>query len=102
MARRRGRGWHPEDIKAELRKRFGTLTALAERLGYHRSSVGRALGRPDYPGIHQAVAAALGVTPHTLWPQWWSPDGVYLGRSSIARDHSRPGDFPHRQKLEAA
>lgn len=99
MARR---GWHRERIKAALRERGETLQALATRWGYHRASVSNALIRPDCPGIHQRIAAELGVSPHILWPQWWSPDGVHIHGSSIVGEPSRPDDFPHRQKLEAA
>lgn len=97
-----GRGWHREDIKAELRKRHGNLTNLAIAWGFHRSTVSNAIDRPGHPAVDFRIATALGVTPHILWPERWTPEGVRAERLTIEKQHSRPETQTHRQKSEAA
>ena len=105
-------GWHVEDIKAELRKRFGSLNLLAERWQLHRGTISAAINRPHYSNpIEKRIAEALDVAPHVIWPDRWHPDGTPKkraigllpagvgpgGQGSIAAPSS-----PHRQKRDAA
>lgn len=96
------KGWHREDIKAALRKQFGDLTVLSVTWGYHRSSISAALLRPDSPSVDLRIAEALGVEPHTLWPDRWDPKGFRISRSANAQNPSRSSPPSHRQKSEAA
>ena len=53
--------WHPEDIKAELRKRFGTLAAASKLWGYQRRAVPNALNTGGYSTrVEMRIADALG------------------------------------------
>lgn len=94
------KGWHRERIKAELRIRYGSITDLAVRWGYHRAAVSHALRRPLFSQpLEIKIADALGVTPHTLWPDRWTPEGAPLPRTK----QTAPGPAPrHRQNERAA
>ena len=59
--------WHPEDIKARVRKTGTTLTALAEANGYHRTAFSIVLRKP-YPAIEEIIANHLGVQASKIWP----------------------------------
>lgn len=96
------RSWHREDIKAELRKRFGNLTTLSVEWGFHRSSISNALERAESPRVDQRIAEALGVPLHVLWPERWNRDGSRIRRSPIGTNPSLSVQLPHRQKSEAA
>lgn len=103
IKRGRPQGWHREDIKAELRKRFGPITVLSRAWGYSQGGITNALVRPDYsPAIEQRIADALGMPPHTLWPDRWTPEGIARPRSISATHPSVAIPSPHRQKEQAA
>ena len=59
--------WHPEDVKAAIRKTGVTLKALSLRWGYHESSVRAALRRP-WPAVETLIATHLHRKPWTIWP----------------------------------
>lgn len=67
-------GWHPEDIKAALRKRGLSLSSVSRRLGLDRDSARHALARP-WPRVERAIARALGVTPQEIWPDRYDAAG---------------------------
>lgn len=104
MANRRNaaQGWHPEDIKAALRKRHGKLVDLAIAWGLNRGAVSNAIARPESSAVEQRIADALGVTPHTLWPDRWTQCGVRRPTALINPDRSRSAPIPHRRNSEAA
>jgi Ner family transcriptional regulator len=96
----KGLGWHPEDIKAALRKQFGPITDLSAAWGYHRSAISAAVtGRKRSSGVEMRIAQALKQSPHTLWPDRWTPEGVPRPRGRNATP-TRPA--AHRQIEEAA
>jgi len=59
---------HLEDIKAGLRKRFGTVQAFEKHAGLVRGAVANALRQPNRKA-ETAIAQALGVSPAALWPE---------------------------------
>jgi Ner family transcriptional regulator len=75
-------GWHPEDIKAELRKRHGPITKLSLEWGHARNAITHTLRDPNHSKrVELKIAEALDVSPHVLWPARWSTDGTPLPRS---------------------
>jgi len=86
------KAWHPEDIKAEVRKRGTTLTKLATDHGSHESLCRAALSRPS-PAGEQIISAFLNVPPQQLWPTRYGKDGKRL-----ARRHVRDGNTPNRDQ----
>lgn len=103
MARQQPEGWHPEDIKAALRKAHGPLTRLSVHWGYHRSAISAAVvGQKRWPALQRRIAKALGLAPHTLWPDRFARSGESIRGPVIARDASRAPRRPHRQKGIAA
>ncbi len=95
-------GWHPEDIKAQLRKRFGPITSLSLEWGYARNAITNTLGRPDYSQrIEGLIAAALQTPLHVLWPRRWQPNGSPLPRTS-ERNRISPSVPAERQNQRAA
>jgi Ner family transcriptional regulator len=96
-------GWHRQDIRAELVKRYGAITNLSQAWGYGRTAISNALrGTSSWPAIEQRIAEALGTTPQAIWPDRWTPQGVRRPREIIKANASRTPEAPHRQKREAA
>ena len=82
MKMARSPGWHPEDIKAALRKQFGPITTISTQWGLSRAAITNTLGRPDYSmATERRIAEALGESLHVLWPRRWKPDGTPLPRN---------------------
>lgn len=65
---------HPEDVKAAVRKKFGSLAALARQNGVSDSVVRAALIRPQPTG-NRIIAKCLELSVHELWPEWYDADG---------------------------
>lgn len=102
MAGEQPQDWHHENIKAELRKKHGSLEALAIAWGFSRSAVRVALNPGSrWPKLEARIAAELNVAPHILWPDRWNPDGTRRP-PSIATDDSPPAKSLHRQIGRAA
>ncbi len=68
---------HPEDVKAEVRKKVGSLAALARAHGVSDSVVRAALIRPQPTG-NKIIAECLNVPVNKLWPEWYTSDGKRL------------------------
>ena len=76
-------GMHVEDIKAALRRRHGTLRALAATWGRHPSSISRALTNPCFSvPTEKLIAKALKMPLHDIWPDRWTEAGESLPRST--------------------
>lgn len=61
---------HPEDVKAEVRKRAGSLAALAREYNVSDSVVRAALIRPQ-PSGNRVIAQCLELPMHNIWPEWY-------------------------------
>jgi len=69
-------GMHPEDIAAELRKKWGTLTAFARHIGRTANAVSNAIRQPGYSvPIEGAIAKELNKLAHDVWPDRYDYDG---------------------------
>lgn len=86
--------WHPEDIKAEVRKTGTTMTQLSLAHGLAENAVRMTLRRP-WRRVEQIIAAHLGVQPHEIWPS------RYPNVTHRADNTPRPRGA-HRQKVTAA
>lgn len=73
---------HPEDVKAEVRKKVGSLAALARQHGVSSSVVRAALIRPQPTG-NKIIAECLDVPLHKIWPDWYSEDGRRIPQKAI-------------------
>jgi Ner family transcriptional regulator len=60
-------GWHPEDVKAAIRKKGMSLTALSEKSGYSNSYLRGTLIR-HRPHGEAIIAGFLDVSPAEIWP----------------------------------
>ncbi len=95
-------GWHPEDIKAELRKKFGPLTRLSRSWGLNRAAISNVLRcASESMVVERRIALALGIQPQKLWPERWGTDGRPLPRPS-RQQPTDPVTAPQRQKARAA
>ena len=61
-------GWHAEDVKAAIRKKGTTLTALSRKHGYSDSYLRGTLIR-QRPYGETVIAQFLGVSPAEIWPE---------------------------------
>lgn len=95
-------GIHREDLKAMLRKRYGSLDALSRSWGFHRLCVSSAIRNPYYSvPLEGRIAEALNLHPHYIWPDRFSADGEALPRRRS--DRSNPRTSPDTsQKRRAA
>jgi Ner family transcriptional regulator len=101
MERTKPGGWHTEDIKAALRKKHGTLQALAKAWGLHPHSISIALAHGSYwPALEKRIADELGVAPHALWPDRWHENGTH--RTETERNITPISAPAHRPKTRAA
>lgn len=69
--------WSRNRILFSLREAGTSAASLADEAGLSRFTFYGALQRP-YPKVHALVAAALGVSRHTIWPQFYGPDDSRL------------------------
>lgn len=93
--------WHAEDVKARVRKGYGTLEALADKRGVAGAVLRACLRRP-VPRGNRIIAAALGKEVHEIWPDWYDADGNR--RTTLRSDGNSRSEkcASHRQKAEAA
>jgi len=70
--------WHPEDIKAAVRKRGSTLSALAARNGMSTQALSRALDERSSARAEKVIADFLGVHPMKIWPSRYDKQGERL------------------------
>lgn len=73
--------WNPEDIKAEIRKAGGSLTALARREGVSTQALSIALQARTSERCDNLIAAFLGRDAREIWPSRYRPDGSRLGNT---------------------
>ncbi|ARR52029.1 hypothetical protein HY78_00420 [Rhizorhabdus wittichii DC-6] len=66
---------HPEDLKAELRKKFGSLQRFEDERGLRRDAVAAAIRRP-HALVELAIAEALNRPAHQIWPSRYNADGT--------------------------
>lgn len=79
-------GWHVENIKAELRKRFGTLAAFAKAAEVSPQIVSDALHSPNASSrVEQIIASHLGVPAAEIWPDRWTREGKKIDRAEFLR-----------------
>lgn len=65
--------WHPEDIKAAIRKRGVSLAELCEQMNVPKHSASKALAEPFTQG-EVAIAKYLDVPVQLLFPTRWTVD----------------------------
>lgn len=83
MRKRSPRDWHPEDIKAAVRKtRFGSLVALARAYGLPRHACAHACHTSNFHG-EMAIAEALGRSPREIWPSRYESRRPRVIRSPV-------------------
>ena len=71
---RRLKSWHPADVKAALEKRGLTLGEVARRNGLAPSTLRNALKTRCHAG-EVAIAGALDLYPHNIWPDRYDDEG---------------------------
>ena len=94
--------WHPEDIKAAVRKRGWTLRDVSRAYGLPEDDCQKALRRPMFDGEY-AIAEVLGLSPRQIWPSRYLPEGPRDPTIRIRR-HSKATtpSFPSNAQLERA
>ncbi len=93
-------GIHREDLKAMLRKRYGSLDALSRSWGYHRMCVSNAI-RDSYYSVplERRIAEALNLHPHEIWPDRFSADGEALPRRrSVPSSRRTPSETSQKRR----
>lgn len=82
---------HPEDIKAEIRKRGSTLAALAAAVGMHKQVLSLALASRTSWRAEAAIAAFLEKPAASIWPSRYDDNGnrINLRRSKTEMERER-------------
>lgn len=88
---------HPEDIKASVRKKGTTLTALATTNGLSPSACRKALKVPC-PRADVLIARCIGKPLHVIWPARYDRKG---NRRFTKVNNSRSQAAAHRLSTEA-
>ena len=91
-------GWHPEDVKAAIRKKGVTLSELALREGFGESYLRNTLMRPLYEG-ERIIARFLRVPPQVIWPDRYDADGTPNYRKWRALQQERARQRSARARL---
>ncbi|MDP7142656.1 MAG: helix-turn-helix domain-containing protein [Alphaproteobacteria bacterium] len=91
------KGMHPEEIKAAIRMRGVTLGELAERWGFHRTAITHVLTR-ELPHVEARIAQFLGKSPHEIWPDRYTPEGIRIRHLSNMPNRSRSNPKSHCKK----
>jgi Ner family transcriptional regulator len=66
---------HPENIKAELRKQYGSLDAFGKIHRLSGQSISQAITTGCSIRVEMLIAKALRMHPHVIWPSRWTGDG---------------------------
>lgn len=90
-------GMHREDIKAAIRKKGMTMSALSLANDLDEATVRKSLQKP-IPRANKAISAFLKKPLHKLWPDWYDKRGQRIRSSSIQAKPSRSGRPSHCQK----
>jgi Ner family transcriptional regulator len=88
--------WHPETIKAEVRKRGLWLKDLDKRSQLPERTCATALYRPG-PRGERAIAKFLGVPAHQLWPERYDAQGRRLRPQPMRNYQRTPCREPDRR-----
>ncbi|NYZ17023.1 hypothetical protein HL658_31155 [Azospirillum sp. RWY-5-1] len=78
----------PAWIVCQLWMRGTSLAAIADAEGVKKQTVSKAIADGRSARIERAVAKALGIAPHVLWPERFDPDGT-----------RRPGPFNRKRPI---
>lgn len=93
-------GWSIEAIKEGLAERGYTLVGLARARSLHARACIHALHHRHTPG-EQAIADALGVPLHEIWPDRWTATGQRIDRRFLPK-RTPLSTSVTRQKRKAA
>ncbi|MDE7547243.1 helix-turn-helix domain-containing protein [Acetobacter fabarum] len=95
-------GMHPEDIKAALRKMFGSLAAFSVMIGRDSRAVSKTIATPGYSvPIEREIAKALKVAVKAIWPDRYHSDGTPVS-FVVSRIPTALRGGAHRQNEVAA
>ena len=95
------KGLHPEDIKAALRKKYGTVNSFLAAHNRAASNFNRVLKAPTSIPLERLISEAIEIPLHVIWPDRWLPDGRAIGRSH-RQTNTSDADGTQRQNREAA
>ncbi len=87
----RAKAWHVEDIKAALRKKYGSLNKLAALWGTTQPTISNTLHLANRSmRMERRISEDLNVPLHELWPDRWHPDGTPMPRPRAETYALRP------------
>ncbi|NHO33292.1 helix-turn-helix domain-containing protein [Acetobacter fallax] len=75
-------GMHPEDIKAALRKRFGSMAAFSVLIGRDERAVSKTISASGYSApVEKEIAKVLCKEPRLIWPDRYHANGTPVSQS---------------------
>ncbi len=100
MARTTSEHWDRHAILAAIKRRYGSLTGLADRYKTDRRHLTVALKRP-YLKAERIISKALGVPASELWPDRYSAAASARRKKASAAPQSQSEKFDNANR-EAA
>lgn len=76
--------WDRHAVLAELRRRGTSLMQVGRSAGFARETLYRALDR-RFPRAHSAIATAMGLKRHDIWPHWYDESDRVLPLQDVRR-----------------
>ncbi|WP_374653078.1 transcriptional regulator [Dongia sp.] len=87
---RKSRDLAPEEIRYRLNRKGLTFADIERQHGL-KSGIARMTSRHPHIAGEQAIAAALGLAPHQIWPSRFDPEtGVRLTPQPVENYRDRP------------
>lgn len=69
-------GMHPEDIRAEIKKKFGSLAAMSRHFKRHSNAIANTICQPGYSvPLEAEIAKVIERDVRDIWPARYHPDG---------------------------
>lgn len=100
MARTQSKRWDRHAILAAIKRRYGSLTGLAERFDTDRRHLTVALRRP-YLKAEAIIAKALDVPASELWPERYDAGASSRRRKAAAVAASQQEKFDNANQRAA-
>lgn len=69
--------WHPEDVKAAIKKTGVHLSTLSTQNGMAPNTCRNSLYKP-MPRANVVIAQHLNMSLHRLWPEWYDARGLKI------------------------
>lgn len=90
-------GMHPEDIKAEIRKRGTNMAKLSKQWGFCDAAVSKAL-TSHMPSVEPLISRFIGIPLWEIWPDRYDRENIRIRPVSNRKKSKRKQSLRHFKK----